>query len=215
MAREQGVGVAIGEVRAPDGAVEQHVPKDGEAVVVVDEHDVAGRVAGAVQHVEPVGAEGDHVAFVQPAVGADRAGAFDAVAGAGGREVIQQEGVTLVRAFQRRTVDGVLQGRGTPGMIEVAMREQDALDRQAELGDGAEDGGHVPAGVHDEGGLGGVIPDERAVLLQRGDRDDSDLEARHGGVRANGSGIYGQSSPASKRPALHRRLRLRIFANSG
>ena len=62
---EQRLGVAVGlEIGAADRALEQHVADKGEAAVVVDEDDVPGRVAGAMQNVETVRAEGDGVALV-------------------------------------------------------------------------------------------------------------------------------------------------------
>ena len=102
--------------------------------------------------------------------------------------------------MERGAGQRLAQLRGTPGVVDMAMGQQDALDVQAEFGDGAEDVRDVAAGVDHEGGLGLVVPDQGAILLQRGDWDDGRLQFGH---RCRLS--------MSVRTALRRRRVLRIF----
>ncbi len=142
---EQCVRVAIGEVDAADGALEEHVADHGDRVGAVDEDDVAGRMAGAVQDVEVMAGELEAVAFGEEPVGANIAGAGDAEALALGLQLIEQEGVARVRAFER---DGerLAQLVGATGVIDMPVGEQDPFDGQAEFGDGLEDARDVAAG---------------------------------------------------------------------
>ena len=52
-------------------------------------------------------------------------------------------------------------------MVHVAVGEPDALDGDAGLVDRGEDAIHVAAGIDDDRLLGGVVPQDGAVLLER------------------------------------------------
>jgi len=123
--------------------LEEDVTDNGESgcdlVGAVDEDEMAGGVAGAVQDVEGDGAELELVALGKEAVGADVAGVLDAEARACGFEVVEEEGVALVGAFEGDAGQRVAEGGGAAGVVDVAVGEQDALDRELELLDGGED----------------------------------------------------------------------------
>jgi hypothetical protein len=55
-------------------------------------------------------------------------------------------------------------------VVDVAVGQQDPLDLDAGLGDRLADAVDVAAGVEHGAALGGVVPQDRAVLLERGRR---------------------------------------------
>jgi len=61
-------------------------------------------------------------------------------------------------------------------VVDVAVSEDDLLHRDAALLDGIEDARHFTAGVDDGTHLALVVPDQRAVLLERCDGNDHDLK---------------------------------------
>ena len=64
---EQVLMVAHGEIGAPDAALEQDVPNEGEIGRPVEKHHVAGRVAGAMENFHRHLTKTDGIAIVQPA----------------------------------------------------------------------------------------------------------------------------------------------------
>src|SRR6516225_7683124 len=71
---DQVLVAAAWEVGAADRAGEEYVADLGEPGLAVEEHHVAGRVAGAVVDLPFRLAEGDGIAIVQPAIGCERTG---------------------------------------------------------------------------------------------------------------------------------------------
>ena len=72
----------------------------------------------------------------------------------------------------------LLQLGGAAGMIDVAVGEQDLLDRHADLGDRRLDAVEVAARVDHRALLGLLVPEQRAVLLERRDGHDGGFQ-RH------------------------------------
>ena len=68
---------------------------------------------------------------------------------------------------------------GAAGVVQMAVGEPDALDGDAGLGDGGEDLIDVAAGIDDDRLLGGVVPQDGAVLLEWGDRYHGTSECAH------------------------------------
>ena len=93
--------------------------------------------------------------------------------------VVEQEQVLAVRAFDGNAELLPQLGRSA-GMVDVAMGEQDLLDRDAALADGIEDRGHVAAGIDDGAHLSRLVEDQRAVLLEGRHGNDEGLELCHG-----------------------------------
>src|SRR5881409_1103257 len=95
----------------------------------MEEDHVAGRVAGAVIDLEFGLAEADALAVVEPAIGRERARVGHAPARAAPGDVVDPELVVGVRPF-----DGYagrrLQRRRTAGVVEMAVRDPDLLERQ-------------------------------------------------------------------------------------
>ena len=111
----------------------------------VVEDDVARGVAGAVADVEGQLADGRGVAVDQPAVGLERL-ADDAVARAILGEAVDPEAVVLVRALDRHAELGG-EDPGRAAMVDMAVGEEDLLDRHAVLGDRGLEPVDVAAGI--------------------------------------------------------------------
>jgi hypothetical protein len=72
-------------------------------------------------------------------------------------------------------------------MVDVGMREQDLLERQAALSRRFDDARQVAAGI-DDGGLHRLVaPDEAAVLLECGDGEGA--VTKHGCVLFSGDSV--------------------------
>src|SRR6185503_3327495 len=172
------LGVSIGEVGTADRVLEQRVADQREARGHVDEHQVSGRVTGDVQHVECQIADADRLAFDQPAIGFDVARVRDAEARTLSLEAREQEGVALVGSLDR---DGERLGKfgRAARMIEVAVRQKNSFRGDLELIDRAADVRDVAARIDDGCAVGGGAGDDRAILLDRRDRHDGDLEGLH------------------------------------
>ena len=68
---------------------------------------------------------------------------------------------------------------GSAGVVEMAMREPDALQRQAEMIEGAEQPVDVAARIHHCGNARCFAPDQRAILSERGNGNDGDAHRRN------------------------------------
>ena len=64
---------------------------------------------------------------------------------------------------------------GGGGVVEVAVGEQDALERQALVLEHLLHPLEVAAGIDDGGAARALAPEDGAVLLERGDGNDGDL----------------------------------------
>ena len=170
--------IAVRKVGAADRTLEQHVADQREPRGVVDEHHVPGGVTGTVQHVEAVLAERHAVALAQPAIRRHVAHG-EAVGAPLLLQPLQQELVALVRPLDRHVAQPFAQFIGAAGMIQMAVGQPDALNRHAGLLDRPHDPIHVAAGIHHDRLLAGIIPQHRAVLLERRDRDDGSLQRAH------------------------------------
>ena len=167
--------VAIGEVGAPDRALEQHVAHQRDAERGRDEDDMPRRVARAMQHGEFLAGDRDGLAFLEPAVGRDGL-AFHPVARALLGQAGEEELIGAVRPLDRHA-ERLCEFRRRAGMVEMAMGEQDALHRHPGLADRRLDAVGIAAGVDHHALLRLVVPDEGAVLLEGRDRDDGGGDA--------------------------------------
>ena len=172
---EELVVIAAREIRSADRAPEQHVTHEGDLRRLVHEHDMARRMAGAVHHVEGRVAEAHRLAVGQPAVGHERLVDGEIILGARLRQPLDQEQVVLVRPLD---LDAIVLGHGTGGrgVVDMAVGQQDLGDLDALLVDRLLE--HVEVAARIDGGAlhGFVAPHDGAVLLERGDGGDHDLE---------------------------------------
>src|SRR5579864_8129124 len=142
------------------------------------EHDVTGRVAGAMTNRETLRADRDLVAVDEPAVGRKGAAMVHAEAVALRRQLIDPERVLALGPFHG---DGETRGEigDGPGVIEVPMRHQHLLDDDVALLGGGENALELAAGIDDGGALRLAAPNERAILLKGRHRNDDALERSH------------------------------------
>lgn len=167
--------VAAREVGAADAPVEQHVAHEGVAGAIVEEHDMARRVARAVQHLQRLPADADFVAIVQPARGREGLGLREAEHLALLRQGVDPELVAFVGADDGQG-QRARQRAGAAGVVDVRVREPQRLERQATLFDRLQQLADVAARV-DQGGLVGfVAPDKGAVLFEGGDGEGEAVE---------------------------------------
>jgi len=121
-AADQQFMVAVRKIRAADRTLEQGVADQREARRRVHEHQMAGRVAGNVQHTKRQIADADRLAFDQPARRRDIAHVGDVETLPLRFEVLQQESVLLVRPFDRE-IQRLGELRRTARMVDVNTGE--------------------------------------------------------------------------------------------
>ena len=170
--------VAAREVGAPDRALEKHVADLRQAIGRAEEHDVTGRVARAVQDIQLDVTETHLVAGLEPAVGLEALDPGETEHPALLRHADDPETVLLVRPLDR--YPGTRgECRDAPGMVDVAMGDEDLLDAQALALQCCQDAVDVTTRVDHRGAPGFLAPEYGAVLLERGDGDD---DVAHGGI---------------------------------
>lgn len=172
--------VAAREVGAADRTGEQHVADDREPMRAAEEHDVARRVPRAVIDLERFLAEGERVAVGEPAVRLERFGRRKAEALALHRQLFDPEALVFVRPLDRHAVM-----RGEPlrarAMVDVAVREQHLLDLHVLPGDLLLDQFEIAARIDDGGASRLFANEQRAVLLERRDRNERDFHGAGSG----------------------------------
>jgi hypothetical protein len=122
--------LATREVGAPDRAGEQDIADPRAARSTVEKHDVARRVAGAVQHFEQLFSDADRIAVFKPAIRLERLGRGQAELRRRHRQRLDPEAVGALRPFDRQPARADKLGR-CRAMVDVRMRQQDLCQRQA------------------------------------------------------------------------------------
>ena len=108
--------------------------------------------------------DGNLVTLSEPAIRHDGTGIHHAEHSALLGEAVQQEGIALVRPLDRHA-ERLAQRRSTPGVIDVAVRQEDALRMHPSLRDRVQDARHVAARINDDPGAGLLVPEQGTVLL--------------------------------------------------
>lgn len=168
--------VAPWKIRAAYAAPEQHVAYEGQAGICFNEDKVARCVAWAVKHIQMVVAEPDVLSLFQPLPGAK---------GGGWRkpehcclvcQAVEQKGIFQVGPEYGCIKQGG-QGGGRAHMVQMTMGEEDGTHPDALTLDFGQQTLDLAAGV-DHHRLGRVgAPDQGAVLLERRDRQDAELQS--------------------------------------
>ncbi len=156
--------IALGEIGPPDRALEQHIADNRKAAWFVEEHHVAGRVTGAMDHIERQFAHGHGVAMLEPAGRLEGLG-LHAPAGAVIVKLRDPEAVILMRAFDRKS-QLVGQHARLTAVIQMAMRYEDFFQRDACLLDTRLELVQITARIDQRALHRFSAPDQRAVLLQ-------------------------------------------------
>src|SRR5947208_11697788 len=109
------------------------------------EDDVARRVPGAVADVEREVADRHLIAVREPLRRLERAPG-DAVFGTFDAQLLDPESVLFVRPFDRHA-ELLGENASTAAMVDMAVGEQDLLDRDARLARSGLEAGQVAAGI--------------------------------------------------------------------
>lgn len=172
--------VAAGKVRAADAACEQHVTHEGMARGGFEEDDMAGRVAGAMQHLQLVAADLDGVALLEPLRGGEAFGLREAEHLALLRQGVDPELVARMRADDGQ-IQLARQRASGASVVDVRVREPQGLERQPARLHCFQQRAHIATWVDQRGFIRVGAPNERAVLLEGCDGDGEALE--HGGEK--------------------------------
>ncbi|MCY1291317.1 hypothetical protein D9M68_479680 [compost metagenome] len=135
---------------------------------------MAGRVARAVVDLQRFIAELHGVAVFKPAVRLEAFGMAEAEAPRLVGQLLDPEAFILLRPFDRNG-EFARQRRGTRAVVDVAVRQEDFLQRNRLLPDRFADAFEIAARVADGGGAGAFVDQQRTVLLEGGDRDKEDF----------------------------------------
>lgn len=175
----QRVEVSLGKIGAADRALKQHVAHHGDPGDGIEEHHMSGCVAGAMENLQSLVADGDGIAVLQPAVGREAVGERKAEHPALLRQFVDPEAVLALRPFDGQVLLA-RQCRDAAHMVEVPVGAEDFLQRDALFGDGGEEIIQVAAGVDQRAPHGFFAPDKTAILLVGRDGNDQKF---HRGLR--------------------------------
>ncbi len=173
---DQRGAVAAGKVGASHRTVEQHVAHEREALIGRDEHDAAGRMAGAMQHIQGEVADSDLFALRQPSIGRDVA--------AHSRCRRRGRSPSDDRARGRSASCGPSIGTPSSSLSSAAPPAWSIWPCVRRIfstftpfrGDGVADAFEIAARIDHGAHLGPVGPQQGAILLERRDRDDGGAE---------------------------------------
>ena len=136
---------------------------------------MAGRVAGAVAHIQAFIADLHLVAIVQPARGREMLRGRKSKHRALLRQAVDPELVAGVRADDGQR-EPLCQLACAARVVDVGVGEPDGLQVQTQALDFGQQPIQIAAGVDDGGVPGLVAPDEGAVLLELGDGNGEVVE---------------------------------------
>lgn len=170
--------VALWKVGAAHAARKQHIAHKRPVDLRRVEHHMPRRVSGAVAHVQGLVADLHRVAIVQPARGREVLRGRKPKHRALLRQAVNPELVTRVGANDGQR-EPLCQLARAARVVDVGVGEPDLFEREVKTFYFSEQHLQVAAGVDHGGFVGGVAPDEGAVLLESGDGDGEVVE--HGG----------------------------------
>ena len=129
----------------------------------------------AMENFKSMPADLDMIALVEPAVWLDVAGARDPVDFSLRFETLKQHAIGAVGTFDFDIQFGAQIVRAA-GVIDVAVGQQNFLNPCARLGNCALDDIEIPAWIDNGASLAHLIPNDRAILLERCHLNGRDLE---------------------------------------
>lgn len=169
--------VAAWEIGTADRALEQHITDESEPRLWLIEHHMARSVAGAVQHLEMDRADLDGVAVSQPLIRRERRRRRKTEQLGLLRQAIKPEPFLALRPDDGNAERIAQLGRGAD-VVEVAMGKQNFFQHQAACRRFILQAFSLAAGI-DQCRAALRVPDQRAVLLIRGDGENGKFHARH------------------------------------
>ena len=134
-----------------------------------------------MQHVELGAGEFNRVALLQPSVGRHVLAALHTKARACFRQPIKQELVPDIGSLDRNAAQQGLERGSASGVVEMPVGQRDPINRHPERADLFGDVLAIATGV-DHGAMHcRLVPQQRAVLLDRRNRDDGNLHGQASG----------------------------------
>ena len=188
---QQLAGVASGQVGAADGAGEESVSGDEEALLGKVEADAALGVAGGVEDgageagrslvwwgaVEfglgaglKAGADGDEAAVGEVVVGRGDLGGGDTEPAGLDVDHLNQGEIVLV--VKHGGAGDLLEALSAGDVVDVGVGDEDLLDGELVLLQQGQDAADVIAGIDHDGLAGGLVAEDGAVALERTDSED-------------------------------------------
>ena len=177
--------VATWEVGAANAARKQHIAHKSVARGGLKKHHMAGRVAGAMQHLQLALANLHHIAIFEPLRGREHLGLRKAKHLRLFGQPINPELITRVRPHDGQAVRA-RQRAGGPGVVNVRVRQPDGFEVQLAFADGLLQHGDVTTWVNQRGVARFITPNQGAVLFKSSDGDGEALE--HGWDEAENKG---------------------------
>ena len=132
-------------------------------------------VSRAMIDAQDLGSDLHGVALIEPACGRELRHRLEAEHTRLLREQVDPELVVGMGTFDRQ-VEALGQCLRSPGVIDVRVGEQDFGEVHTPIGDNCENLLEVTTRIDDGARMGFSRPDDRAVLLKSGDRDDGCAE---------------------------------------
>jgi len=177
---DQGRVIAARKVGSPDRSGEQDVPNDGHLRLGMEEHHMTRRVTRCVNNLQDLFANRDGITVLEPAIRFEglTAGKTEHAALVG--HTLDPEQVVTLRPLDRH-IQLARKLRRAAGVVDVSVRDQDLLDRHAELFGGRKNMIEITARIDYRGASGLLAPDDAAVLLKRCDGDNAAVD--HGRVQ--------------------------------
>jgi hypothetical protein len=175
-AQQRGM-IAARKVGAADGAAKEDVADLGESGDRVEKDQVAWGVTWAVQDLEHALTDLDLLAVLEPSIRAERRLMWQAEELRLLRECVEPKCIRSVRS-EDRNPESFGKIRGGADVIQVAVRKQDQPRRRAQAIDRVEDALGLAARVDDRGVARLRAREDRAILLERRDRDDFEAHRR-------------------------------------
>jgi thiol-disulfide isomerase/thioredoxin len=169
--------VAAREIGSADRSLEQHVADKREPRLRLKKHHMARGMAGAMQDVETHAAHVDLVAVTQPLIGGKRYRGWKPEQFCLLRQDIEPELLFALRADDG-DAERIAQFRRGADVVEMAVGQQNALQRKAALRYFGQQAFGLAAGV-DQRGATRFVPDQRAVLLIRSDGENGKFHTPH------------------------------------
>lgn len=168
---QQGIVIALGEVRASDGPSEQYIADERQPATPVEEDDMPGGMTGAMDHFKLDLAEGHPVAIFEPAIRRESGSLGKTEQAALLREGLQPECIFTLGAFDGYA-EVVCELGSRPYMVEVAMREQYTLDCDCVFAHALQKEVDITARIDQRAATGFLTPNNRTILLKWGNRDN-------------------------------------------
>ena len=158
--------VAARKVGTSNRAGKKHIANSGEPRLPMKEHDVARRMAGAVNHFERLLAEGNGIAVFQPAIRHEGFNRWKAVGTCLLRQILQKEEILLMWPLDT-DAKSLRQNTGRRRVIEMTMRQQYLFDLGARVIGNGEDALKVATRVDYDCPPRLFTDQQRAILFKR------------------------------------------------